>query len=82
MSLWPTVIGAALGLAFALFANVFVLPFVLRKQVERPLQLISTPFGQFDLAHVTTLAYRIVFPVLFGIVGAVGANKVAGGFSP
>jgi hypothetical protein len=58
-------IGALVGLTFALFANVVILPRVLATLAERD-RVWPPP------SLVTTI-YRYMFPLVFGSVGAMAA---------
>jgi hypothetical protein len=74
-------IGICVGLLVALFGNVAVLPFVLRQQAERLGSNGRVPLVGWDserLAAMTKLAYRLVLPLVFAIVGAVAAVSVFG----
>ncbi|KAA5601133.1 hypothetical protein [Blastochloris sulfoviridis] len=64
--------GVGVGLAFALFANMAVLPRVLEAQRQTHAQRESAGGSGGDIARltrITTLAYRLAFPVVCGVVG-------------
>ncbi|BBF92233.1 hypothetical protein [Blastochloris tepida] len=65
-------IGIGVGLAFALFANLKVLPRVIEAQRQTHARRASAggAVGDIDrLTRITTLAYRLAFPVVTGVVG-------------
>ena len=58
-------IGALVGLTFALFANVVVLPRVLATLAKRG--------DAWPTPSLVTMIYRYAFPLVFGSVGAAAA---------
>jgi hypothetical protein len=74
-------IGICAGLLLALFGNVVVIPFVLRRQSEWLGSGRRIPFIGWDrerAAAATTLAYRFLIPLVFAIVGADAAISIFG----
>jgi len=69
-------LGSAVGLLIAFVANHFALPWVL----ERQRKYSSRP-GAFPAPNpsMTKMAYRILFPIVFAVVGWVGATRLFGG---
>ena len=62
-------LGVGAGLAFALFANLVVLPRVLEAQ-RRTHARAGDPGQDIDrVTRTTTWAYRLAFPVVAGVVG-------------
>ncbi|RWB34882.1 hypothetical protein [Mesorhizobium sp.] len=75
-------LGAAVGVLFALFGNVVVLPYVLRQQDQRVAANYRVPVFGWDkqkMASLTRLMYRFLMPAIFGFVGAVAAIQIFGG---
>jgi hypothetical protein len=65
-------VGLGLGLAFALFANLVVLPRVLEAQRRTHARAANAGGPSQDIervTRVTTWAYRLAFPVVAGVVG-------------
>jgi hypothetical protein len=74
-------IGATLGLVLAAFANLIVLPWVLRQQETRLAADWRAPvlgWGRDQLARMTKFSYRFTMPIIFGILGFVFGKKVFG----
>jgi hypothetical protein len=71
--------GAAVGLLIALLGNLFVLPLVLDAQRNRANRAFGFPGSKEQVALATTTVYRVVMPILFAIVGWVGATSIFGG---
>lgn len=74
-------LGAAAGLLAALFGNLVVLPYVLRHQDRRLAANYRAPITGWDkarLASRTRLVYRLQMPIVFAVVGAIGAMHVLG----
>lgn len=65
-------LGVGLGLAFALFANLVVLPRVLEAQRWKHARAAHAGGPGQDIervTRVTTWAYRLAFPLVAGVVG-------------
>ena len=74
-------LGAAAGVIVAILGNVLVLPFVLRTQASHFPDNWRHPLLGWDrvkIAKITKLVYRVLMPLLFGIIGAVLAARVFG----
>ncbi|NJL07847.1 MAG: hypothetical protein HC829_02580 [Bacteroidales bacterium] len=70
--LFAGMLGVGVGLAFALFANMAMLPRVLEAQRRTHAQRARAGGSGGDIdrvARITTLAYRLAFPVVCGVVG-------------
>jgi hypothetical protein len=65
--------GAVAGLIIAVFANVVLLPMVLRAQERHPTIRLPFPGLLGDARRLTIAIYRYVMPLTFAIVGAVAA---------
>nr|WP_321444430.1 hypothetical protein [uncultured Cohaesibacter sp.] len=75
-------LGALIGLLTAVFANLVVLPVVLRAQEEGYIMGRQTTLDaqkQVQVANFTRFMYRIPMPVLFTLVGCVAGQRVFGG---
>lgn len=75
-------LGALIGLLIAVFANLFVLPTVLRAQEDGYVmgrQSPLAPKSRERVARFTTIMYRIMMPLLFSFVGAMAGLSVFGG---
>jgi hypothetical protein len=70
--------GAVVGLLIALLSNLFVLPRVLESQRRAP-QSSSFLGSPEKLASATKLIYRVSMPLLFAVVGWIGAATLFGG---
>jgi hypothetical protein len=65
-------------LLIALIANLFVLPWVIETQQRNLGAFKRLPFLN-HLPWLTKLAYRVLMPILFAVVGWIGATRLFGG---
>ena len=73
--------GSLLGILFAVVANLFVLPHVLRAQQEGFVmgrKTVLTSENKEKVALMTRFMYRIPMPILFAFVGWFAGLKVIG----
>lgn len=76
-------LGAFVGLAIALMANLFVLPAVLKAQEDGFILGRKTALGtmsQESVARFTRFMYRIPMPLMFAFVGFLAGLKAFGGY--
>ncbi|SNY93732.1 hypothetical protein SAMN04515647_4047 [Cohaesibacter sp. ES.047] len=75
-------LGAFIGLAIAIVANVVVLPAVLKAQEDGFVMGRKTELATMSnetLARLTRFFYRVPMPIIFAFVGFFAGLKVAGG---